>query len=292
ANPVQEVPDGQSCAQIDFVHPRLASPVKLCPLTLTAEPTRLAPPQEINIQLAKLHIFQPLPTSRLFSAPTAGNLTLIDPKSPKTMHFKLVALLAFAVEAMAATMENMPGMDMNPPPGPPATTPPPGVKQGDLLRVLLTALPTSLLNIALTNQPAVSSIIASEFNAGITEPWFKSLPPPVQTYLENQGKQGAPAVPTGTGPSPTTPGAPFTNVTTPGATTPRMTESPTMTMTMPMTSTLTTSEFGTSSLENRPKTTPAANQTTTAGAMPLPLPTAAIGAGVAGALGIMGILGL
>ncbi|KAK8174851.1 hypothetical protein BC567DRAFT_210039 [Phyllosticta citribraziliensis] len=199
------------------------------------------------------------------------------------MHFKLVALLAFAVEAMAAAMENMPGMEPGPPPppGPPATTPPPGVNQGDLLRVLLTALPPSLLNIALTNQPAVSSIIASEFNAGITEPWFKSLPPPVQTYLANQGKQGASAVPTGTGPSPTTPGAPFTNVTTPGATTPRMTESPTMNTTMPMTSTLTTSEFGTSSLENRPETTPAANQTTTAGAMPLPLPTAAIGAGVA-----------
>ncbi|KAK7513565.1 uncharacterized protein IWZ02DRAFT_486676 [Phyllosticta citriasiana] len=199
-------------------------------------------------------------------------------------------------------MENMPGMDMKdmnsppvappPPPGPPAATPPPKANQGDILQILLTALPPSILNIALTNQPAVSSIIASEFNAGITEPWFKSLPPPVQTYLADQGKQGAPAVPTGTGPSPTTPGAPFTNVSTPGATTPRVTIRPTMNTTIPMTSTLTTSELGTTSLENRPETTPASNQTTTAGAIPLPLPTAAIGAGVAGAIGMMGLMGL
>ncbi|KAK8240249.1 hypothetical protein HDK77DRAFT_186577 [Phyllosticta capitalensis] len=213
------------------------------------------------------------------------------------MQLRLIALLAFASEALAAAMENMPAMKDNPPaappppPAPPATTPPPP-NQGEILRILLTALPPSLLNIALTNQPEVSSIIASEFNAGVTEPWFKSLPTPVQSYLVGQGKSGAAAVPT----TPTPGGAPFTNVTTPSgtmATTP-MIMSPTNTsMTMPMTSTFTASETGTTSLENRPETTPAANQTTsTAGAMPLPLPTAAIGAGFAGAIGIMGMMGL
>lgn len=49
--------------------------------------------------------------------------------------------------------------------------------------VLLTALPPSLLNLAQTNAPAVSSIIQSDFANGKTPAWFTALPKDIQTYL-------------------------------------------------------------------------------------------------------------
>lgn len=49
--------------------------------------------------------------------------------------------------------------------------------------VLLTALPSSLLNLAQTNAPAVSSIIQSDLANGKTPAWFTALPKDIQTYL-------------------------------------------------------------------------------------------------------------
>ncbi|KAK4543675.1 hypothetical protein LTR36_005320 [Oleoguttula mirabilis] len=52
-----------------------------------------------------------------------------------------------------------------------------------LLSVLQTALPSSVIAEALTNSAAVSSQIASEFAAGQTPTWFTALPSDIQTYL-------------------------------------------------------------------------------------------------------------
>ncbi|KAG8625800.1 hypothetical protein KVT40_006201 [Elsinoe batatas] len=50
-------------------------------------------------------------------------------------------------------------------------------------QVLQTALPTSLVQEALTNSDAVSSQIASQFAAGQTPSWFTALPTNIQSFL-------------------------------------------------------------------------------------------------------------
>lgn len=52
-----------------------------------------------------------------------------------------------------------------------------------VVSVLQTALPSSLIQEALTNSAGVSSQLASEFAAGETPTWFTALPTEVQTYL-------------------------------------------------------------------------------------------------------------
>ena len=49
--------------------------------------------------------------------------------------------------------------------------------------VLATALPSSLVAEALTNTGAVASQIASEFSVGSTPAWFTALPTGIQSYL-------------------------------------------------------------------------------------------------------------
>ncbi|KAF2209681.1 hypothetical protein CERZMDRAFT_86659 [Cercospora zeae-maydis SCOH1-5] len=52
-----------------------------------------------------------------------------------------------------------------------------------VVSVLQTALPSSILNEALTNSAGVSSQLASQFHAGETPTWFSDLPNGVKTYL-------------------------------------------------------------------------------------------------------------
>ncbi|EMD01258.1 hypothetical protein BAUCODRAFT_204022 [Baudoinia panamericana UAMH 10762] len=52
-----------------------------------------------------------------------------------------------------------------------------------VLSVLQTALPSTLVQEALTNSAAVSSQIASQFSAGQTPTWFTALPSDIQTFL-------------------------------------------------------------------------------------------------------------
>jgi len=78
------------------------------------------------------------------------------------MQFKLLALSAIAASVSAQSSS------LNP---------------LSVLSVLETALPSSLLAEALTNSAAVSSQIASEFSAGSTPSWFSALPTPIQSYL-------------------------------------------------------------------------------------------------------------
>ncbi|KAM3418345.1 hypothetical protein BST61_g4344 [Cercospora zeina] len=53
----------------------------------------------------------------------------------------------------------------------------------NVVSILQTALPSTLLNEALTNSAGVSAELASQFNAGETPAWFSSLPNGVKTYL-------------------------------------------------------------------------------------------------------------
>lgn len=59
--------------------------------------------------------------------------------------------------------------------------------------MLATALPSSLVAEALTNSAAVSSEIASEFMAGATPSWFAALPSDIQTYLNPVVPTGGPS---------------------------------------------------------------------------------------------------
>jgi len=81
------------------------------------------------------------------------------------MQYKLLAVSAFAASAFAvpqaSSSENL----------------------VSVLSVLQTALPSTLIQEALTNSAAVSSQIASEFSAGQTPTWFTALPSDIQTYL-------------------------------------------------------------------------------------------------------------
>ncbi|KAF2085202.1 hypothetical protein K490DRAFT_59036 [Saccharata proteae CBS 121410] len=63
--------------------------------------------------------------------------------------------------------------------------------QASVVNVLLTALPPSLLSVAITNAAAASSEIESEFAAGMTESWFEALPTDIQSYLLGEGSAGA-----------------------------------------------------------------------------------------------------
>ncbi|KAI9656791.1 MAG: hypothetical protein M1821_003430 [Bathelium mastoideum] len=87
------------------------------------------------------------------------------------MQFKNIAVLAFAASAVAS-----PELDERQ-----ATSA--GVNTASIYQVLQTALPPSIISLALTNSAAASSAIASEFAGGQTPSWFSALPSDVQTYL-------------------------------------------------------------------------------------------------------------
>ncbi|KAF4307035.1 hypothetical protein GTA08_BOTSDO04983 [Botryosphaeria dothidea] len=89
------------------------------------------------------------------------------------MQYKTVTLLALASAAVASPQLHKRQDDSSP------TT----VDQNSIASVLITALPSSLLSVALTNQAAVSSIIASEVAAGSPQPWISALPSDIQSYL-------------------------------------------------------------------------------------------------------------
>ncbi|KAF2667745.1 hypothetical protein BT63DRAFT_457047 [Microthyrium microscopicum] len=52
---------------------------------------------------------------------------------------------------------------------------------------LFAALPSSLQALALTNQPSAAAVISSELSGGSAPAWFSSLPAEVQTYFITQG---------------------------------------------------------------------------------------------------------
>ncbi|KAI9719839.1 MAG: hypothetical protein M1828_006060 [Chrysothrix sp. TS-e1954] len=60
---------------------------------------------------------------------------------------------------------------------------PQGINTVSALAAIESVLPQSLQNLAITNGPSASALVASEFAAGSTPAWFSKLPSNVQTYL-------------------------------------------------------------------------------------------------------------
>jgi hypothetical protein len=136
---------------------------------------------------------------------------------------------------------------------------------------LIGALPSSILAVAITNPSAAATIISSEFATG-TPTWFTKLPSDVQTYfLTAQGAAVPTAAPTGNNGTLSTATGKFSNSTTAAATS----------------SGLTTKL--TSAAASTAATTSAKSSSSTGGAA---LPTGIVGAGIAGAIGLMGMLAL
>ncbi|KAF2461152.1 hypothetical protein BDY21DRAFT_361141 [Lineolata rhizophorae] len=150
-------------------------------------------------------------------------------------------------------------------------------EEASILSVLATALPASLVSEALTNSAAVSSEIASQFAAGDTPSWFAALPTDVQTYLAPVATvTESPPFPAG-------------NSTMGGATN---SNSAAVTSTATSTTTSTDadeSDEPTSSSSSDESEETAASSSSTGGAS---LPTAVVGYGVAGAMGVLGMLAL
>ncbi|KXT10856.1 hypothetical protein AC579_1954 [Pseudocercospora musae] len=133
-----------------------------------------------------------------------------------------------------------------------------------VVSVLQTALPSSLIQEALTNSAGVSSELASEFAAGQTPSWFTALPSDVQTYLVPAGAIATANATAITSAS----GAPY----------------PSANSTSRSSTTGSSSETGASGTGSSNES----SSSSEAGAMP----TAILGAGLAGAVGIVGLLAL
>jgi hypothetical protein len=150
--------------------------------------------------------------------------------------------------------------------------------EASVLGVLATALPPSLLAIAVTNAAEVGSIIESEFSAGQTPAWYSALPSDVKSYLPILYSEEAAAA---------TSVAPITSVQA--------------SISGGISSSLNTTTISSVHSASLKATTTAAgsvagsaasagaSSTSTAGAS---YPSAVVGAGVAGALGLLGMLAL
>lgn len=147
-----------------------------------------------------------------------------------------------------------------------------------IVSVLQTALPSTLIQEYLTNSAAVSSELASDFSAGEYPDWFTSLPTAVQTYL----------VPAGNAANAT------------GSSAPYISAAPTNSMNSTGNSTLSRTSR-TPSLSSSPTGSPSSSgngaqsssdsgsSSSTGGAS---MPTAIMGMGLAGAVGLVGVLAL
>ncbi|KAK4634366.1 hypothetical protein CLAFUW4_00840 [Fulvia fulva] len=150
-----------------------------------------------------------------------------------------------------------------------------------VISVLQTALPSSLIQEALTNSAAVASDISAEFAAGSTPAWFTALPTDVQTYLvPSQLYPNATA--TGTlisvGPTNSANATGYGNSTRSSSTSGRSTN------------TVTATETGEGSEETGASATQGeSSSSSSAGAS---MPSAIVGMGLAGAVGLVGVLAL
>jgi len=147
------------------------------------------------------------------------------------------------------------------------------VDPASVTAALITALPSSLLAVAITNPAEASTEIAAEFATG-TPTWFSKLPTDVQTYLLTVG--GAAVTP-----SPIGSGGLFSSNTT--ATTGKF-----LNTTSSTAAGSTTDGSAATSAASSSKG-PASSSSSTGGAS---MPTQVVGAGIAGILGIVGMLAL
>lgn len=145
--------------------------------------------------------------------------------------------------------------------------------ESSVLSVLATALPPSLLAIGVTNAPEVGSIIASAFAAGETPAWYSALPSDVKSYLPILlSEEAATATPSVQ--------ASISAIISSSLNT--TTISSVHSASLKATTTAAGSAAGSASSAG-------ASHTSTGGAS---YPSAVVGAGVAGALGLLGMLAL
>ncbi|KAI5369917.1 hypothetical protein Slin15195_G007950 [Septoria linicola] len=163
-----------------------------------------------------------------------------------------------------------------------------------VVSVLQTALPSSLIQEALTNSAGVSSELASQFAAGETPSWFTALPSDVQTYLvpTGGGVPSATAITTGTSISSSATGTggfiPGTNATLGNGTSTALASRTSSKVQTGLTEGATESETGSSSATSS-RTSASSSSTSEAGAG---MPTAAVAMGFAGLAGVVGVLAL
>jgi hypothetical protein len=180
------------------------------------------------------------------------------------MQFKAFTVLALSTLAIAS-----PELEKRQTTSPSTTENP---IQASVDSVLLTALPSSLLAIAITNSDEAASIIASSFAAGETPAWFSALPTDVQSYLL-YSEVTPTATPLGNSTSATF--SPSLNTTVISSV-----HSASLTATTTGAGSAAGSASGSAS---------SAHASSTGGAS---YPSAVVGAGVAGALGLLGMLAL
>ena len=147
--------------------------------------------------------------------------------------------------------------------------------EASVLSVLATALPPSLLAIGVTNAAEVGTIIASEFSAGQTPGWYSALPSDVKSYLPILfSEEAATTTPLSSVQASISAGISSSLNTT--------TISSVHSASLKATTTAAGSVAGSASSAG-------ASSTSSAGAS---YPSAVVGAGVAGALGLLGMLAL
>ncbi|KAK3720399.1 hypothetical protein LTR37_003811 [Vermiconidia calcicola] len=189
------------------------------------------------------------------------------------MQFKLIALSAF-MAAASAQVEDASSLN-------PLT----------VLSVLQTALPSSLYSQALISPTAVASQVASQFAAGNTPSWYTALPTPIQSYLQASASvNGTGAVTNGTaGVIHTTGSNSSTLTTTSTRRTGALTTERTTRGGNDETTTRTRAGGAGSDASSSAAAGSASASESTGGAS---LPTAIVGAGVAGVFGVVGLLAL
>ncbi|KAF2813319.1 uncharacterized protein BDZ99DRAFT_517590 [Mytilinidion resinicola] len=215
------------------------------------------------------------------------------------MHFKTVALMALASVAIASPNADLANRQ--------ASSVVVNPTEASVLSVLLTALPSSLLQIAITNQAEVGSIIASSFSAGETPGWYSALPNDVKSYLpilyaEQTPTSTSTSTPTPSSssiasstPAPSSSSSVLTVISTAVGTV-SATISPSGNGTVistvhspTLSATSAGSESSIASASASASASAAASSTQTGGAS---YPTAVMGAGIAGALGFLGMLAM
>jgi len=160
--------------------------------------------------------------------------------------------------------------------------------QASILAILATALPQSLVSVGLTDPAKVGSEIASSFSAGNTPPWYEALPSGVKAclpvlYAEQTADSSSVASST---PAPASSSAAVTVVSTVVSLSATVSPSGNSTVVSTVHSPTLSK---TSTVRGASSTGAAATTTSTGGAS---FPTAVMGAGIAGALGFLGMLAM
>ncbi|KAI9710942.1 MAG: hypothetical protein M1820_002379 [Bogoriella megaspora] len=198
------------------------------------------------------------------------------------MQFKNLAVVAFAARAIASP--NLVERQVES-----------SLDTLSVYNVLKTALPPSLVSLALADPSSASSEIAAEFSGGQTPTWFQNLPSDIKTYIVPQ-ETVAPSITSALSSIVASANSSISSAISSAVSSINATAPNTTTIaTTARNSTTTSTTGGSSTLGGEStgaggaSTTAASSSTSSAGAA---LPTAVIGGGLFGALSLIGMLAL